>query len=64
MASLTLTEAEHILTAAKAKVLEMGAKMSVSVVDPRGSRDGRRTDASLPSENRNRSMSPSRQMAS
>ena len=36
MASLTLTEAEHILAAAKAKVLEMGAKMSVSVVDPRG----------------------------
>ena len=36
MASLTLAEAERILAAAKAKVLEMGAKMSVSVVDPRG----------------------------
>jgi uncharacterized protein GlcG (DUF336 family) len=36
MASLTLAEAEQILAAAKAKVNEMGAKMSVSVVDPRG----------------------------
>ena len=36
MASLTLAEAEHILAAAKTKVLEMGTKMSVSVVDPRG----------------------------
>jgi uncharacterized protein GlcG (DUF336 family) len=36
MASLTLAEAEQILAAAKAKVMEMGAKMSVSVVDPRG----------------------------
>ena len=36
MASLTLTEAEQILAAAKAKVMEMGARMSVSVVDPRG----------------------------
>jgi uncharacterized protein GlcG (DUF336 family) len=36
MASLTLAEAEQILVAAKAKVLEMGARMSVSVVDPRG----------------------------
>ena len=36
MASLTLAEGERILAAAKAKVLEMGAKMSVSVVDPRG----------------------------
>lgn len=36
MASLTLAEAEQILAAAKAKVVEMGAKMSVSVVDPRG----------------------------
>ena len=36
MAILILTEAEHILAAAKAKVLDMGAKMSVSVVDPRG----------------------------
>ena len=36
MASLTLAEAETILAAAKAKVLTMGARMSVSVVDPRG----------------------------
>ena len=36
MASLTLAEAEQILTSSKAKVIEMGAKMSVSVVDPRG----------------------------
>jgi uncharacterized protein GlcG (DUF336 family) len=36
MASLTLAEAEQILAAAKAKVLEMGVRMSVSVVDPRG----------------------------
>ena len=36
MASLTLAEAEQILAAAKAKVLEIGARMSVSVVDPRG----------------------------
>ena len=36
MASLTLAEAETILAAAKAKVQQMGAKMSVSVVDPRG----------------------------
>ena len=36
MPSLTLAEAEQILVAAKAKVLEMGARMSVSVVDPRG----------------------------
>ena len=36
MASLTLAEAEQALAAAKAKVIEMGAKMSVSVVDPRG----------------------------
>ena len=36
MATLTLTEAEQILQAAKSKVFEMGAKMSVSVVDPRG----------------------------
>ena len=36
MASLSLAEAERILAAAKAKVLDMGAKMSVSVVDPRG----------------------------
>ena len=36
MASLTLTEAEQILSTAKARVLEMGAKMSVSVVDARG----------------------------
>ena len=36
MPSLTLDEAEVILAGAKAKVLAMGAKMSVSVVDPRG----------------------------
>ena len=36
MASITLAESEQILAAAKAKVFEMGAKMSVSVVDPRG----------------------------
>ena len=36
MASLNMAESEQILAAAKAKVLEMGAKMSVSVVDPRG----------------------------
>ena len=36
MASLTLAEAEQILAAAKAKVLDMGVKLSVSVVDPRG----------------------------
>ena len=36
MASLTLAEAETILAAAKAKVIQMGAKMSVSVIDPRG----------------------------
>ena len=36
MASLTMAESEQILAAAKAKVMEMGAKMSVSVVDPRG----------------------------
>ena len=36
MATLTLQEAEQILVAAKAKVFEMGQKMSVSVVDPRG----------------------------
>ncbi len=36
MATLTLAEAEQVLQAAKSKVFEMGAKMSVSVVDPRG----------------------------
>ena len=36
MPSLTLAEAEVILAAAKAKVLAMGANMSISVVDPRG----------------------------
>ena len=36
MASLTLAEAETILAGAKAKVLEMGARMSISVVDARG----------------------------
>lgn len=36
MPSLTLAEAEVILAGAKAKVLAMGANMSISVVDPRG----------------------------
>jgi uncharacterized protein GlcG (DUF336 family) len=36
MASLTLAEAEQILAVAKAKVMAMGANMSISVVDPRG----------------------------
>lgn len=36
MASFTLAEAEQILAAAKAKVIAMGAKMSIAVVDPRG----------------------------
>ena len=36
MPSLTLAEAEVILAGAKAKVLEMGVNMSISVVDPRG----------------------------
>ena len=36
MASLTLAEAEVILAGAKAKVVELGLKMSISVVDPRG----------------------------
>ncbi len=34
--TLTLDEAEAILAGAKAKVLEMGVNMSISVVDPRG----------------------------
>ena len=34
--TLTLAEAEAILAGAKAKVLEMGVNMSISVVDPRG----------------------------
>ena len=36
MATLTLAEAEVMLAGAKAKVLEMGARMSISVVDARG----------------------------
>ena len=36
MTSMTLEEAEHVLQGAKAKALEMGLKVSVSVVDPRG----------------------------
>ena len=36
MAAINLAEAEVILAAAKAKVLEMGARMSISVIDPRG----------------------------
>ena len=34
MPSLTLAEAETILAGAKAKVVAMGVKMSISVVDP------------------------------
>ena len=34
--TLTLAEAEQILAGAKAKVLELGVNMSISVVDPRG----------------------------
>ena len=33
---LTLAEAERILQAAKKKALEMGVKVGISVVDPRG----------------------------
>ena len=36
MAKLTLAEAEQILAGAKTKVQELGAKMSISVVDDRG----------------------------
>ena len=36
MPNLTLAEAEKILAASKAKVLEMGLRMSISVVDPQG----------------------------
>jgi glc operon protein GlcG len=36
MATLTLSEAERVLQAAKAAALEMGVKMGISVVDPRG----------------------------
>ena len=36
MAGITLEDAERVLQAAKAKALEMGVKMSISVVDPRG----------------------------
>ena len=36
MANLTLAEAETVLAGAKAKVVELGLKMSVSVIDPRG----------------------------
>ncbi len=36
MASLTLAEAEAVLAGAKSKVVELGLKMSISVVDPRG----------------------------
>ena len=36
MATLTLSEAEQILTAAKAKILSYGVGMGVSVVDARG----------------------------
>ena len=36
MTSMTLEEAERVLQGGKAKALEMGLKVSVSVVDPRG----------------------------
>ncbi len=36
MAKLTMAEAEQMRDAAKAKILEFGAKMSVAVVDDRG----------------------------
>ena len=36
MADMSLEEAERILHAAKAKALEMGVKLSISVVDARG----------------------------
>ena len=36
MADMSLEEAERILQAAKAKALEMGVKLSISVVDARG----------------------------
>ena len=36
MATLNLAEAETILAASKAKMVELGVKMSISVVDPRG----------------------------
>ncbi|MDA1128367.1 MAG: heme-binding protein [Chloroflexi bacterium] len=36
MANLTLAEAETVLAGAKAKVVELGLKMSISVIDPRG----------------------------
>ena len=36
LASLTLSEAETILAGSKAKMVELGVKMSISVVDPRG----------------------------
>ncbi|GIT42400.1 MAG: hypothetical protein Ct9H300mP11_03360 [Chloroflexota bacterium] len=36
MATLNLAEAEAILAGSKAKMVELGFKMSISVVDPRG----------------------------
>ena len=36
MESITLVEAERILSAAKARVVQLGTQMAVSVVDPRG----------------------------
>ena len=36
LANLTLAEAETILAGSKAKMVELGVKMSISVVDPRG----------------------------
>jgi uncharacterized protein GlcG (DUF336 family) len=36
MANITLEEAERVLQAAKKKAIEMGVKLSISVVDARG----------------------------
>ena len=36
MANLSLEEAERVLQAAKAAAREMGVKMGISIVDPRG----------------------------
>ena len=34
--SITMAEAERVLQAAKAKALQMGVKVAISIVDPRG----------------------------
>ena len=36
MPNITLEEAERVLQAAKAKAIDMGVKLSISVVDARG----------------------------